>query len=95
MALVLDSEWFCRYTRLVINIHDNGTEFTGEGFQEMLESYGVKYQPTTVKKQSNAMNERSYLVMVEMLRTQSVHVPHKSTPMQEVQKVLQSVAFAL
>lgn len=42
IALLVDSEWFCRYPRPLFCIYDNGKEFIGEEFQEMLESYGIK-----------------------------------------------------
>ena len=40
---------FARYPRLLYCIHDNGGEFIGSGFQELLDSCGVKAKPTTVK----------------------------------------------
>ena len=96
IALLVDAEWFCRYPRPLNCIHDNGTEFTGEEFQEMLESYGVKSKPTTVKnQQANAIHERVHLMIAEMLRTQELVVPHDSTVMAEVRRLLQSVAYAL
>ena len=68
IAFLVDSEWFCRYPRPLICIHDNGTEFTGEEFQEMLDSYGVQSKPTTVKNpRGNAMHERTHLLIAEML----------------------------
>jgi transposase InsO family protein len=45
-------------------IHDNGSEFVGIEFQEMLQSYGIKSGPTTVRNpQSNAIIERSHQVI--------------------------------
>lgn len=62
IALLEDSEWFNRYPRPVNCIHDNGTEFTGEEFQELLVSYGVKSKPTTVKNlQANTVHEQAHL----------------------------------
>ncbi|POM81556.1 Retrovirus Polyprotein [Phytophthora palmivora] len=40
-SLALDEFWFCRYPRPLRVIHDQGKEFVGKEFQEMLESYGV------------------------------------------------------
>lgn len=45
-----DSEWFCRYLRPLYCLHDNGKEFIGKEFDELLESYEVTSQPTTIKK---------------------------------------------
>jgi hypothetical protein len=39
----LDSTWFCQYLRPMKCVHDQGTEFTDFEFQELLQSYGVKY----------------------------------------------------
>jgi len=50
-------------------IHDNGGELIGSDFQELLDNYGVKPKPTTVKNpQSNGLHERMHLVICEMLR---------------------------
>ena len=48
IAEIVDAEWFCRYPCAEYCIHDNGKEFVGEEFEELLESYGVVLQPTTV-----------------------------------------------
>ena len=36
-----DLEWLCRYPRPLPVVHDLGTEFTGDEFQELLRSYGI------------------------------------------------------
>jgi transposase InsO family protein len=41
MAKILDQTWFCRYPRPKRCISDNGKEFLGKEFQELLQSYGV------------------------------------------------------
>ena len=48
-AQQLDQAWFCRYPWPKTVIYDNKTEFSGCNFQELLESYSVKGQPTIVK----------------------------------------------
>jgi transposase InsO family protein len=42
-AKILDQVWFCRYPRLLICITDNGNEFLGTAFQELLRLYGVQH----------------------------------------------------
>ena len=42
-----DREWLCRYPRPRQVVHDQGLEFTGEEFQELLRSYGLKSKPIT------------------------------------------------
>ena len=46
---VFDSQWLCRYPRPVRVIHDNGNEFIGMEFQQMLSSYGIRSVATSVK----------------------------------------------
>ena len=47
-AKAFDKSWLCRYPRPKECGHDNGKEFLGIEFQELLESYGIKSKPTTV-----------------------------------------------
>lgn len=42
--------WLCRYPCPNTVEHDNGNEFIGEEFQELLTSYDIKSSPTTVTK---------------------------------------------
>ena len=66
IAELTNSEWFCRYPRPEYCIHDNGKEFIGNKFEEMLESYGVCSQPTTIKNpRGNAIHEPALLLMAE------------------------------
>ena len=96
IARLVDSNWFCRYPRPLYCIHDNGGEFIGKEFEEMLESYGIASKPTTVKNpQSNGLHERMHLVLCEMIRTQELHVPEFSTTDREIDMILQSAAWAM
>ena len=64
-----DMTWLCRYPRSLRCIYDNDKEFTGKPFQELLQSYGIKPSPTTVKNpQANAILERAHGVLGNMLR---------------------------
>ncbi|POM79318.1 Retrovirus Polyprotein [Phytophthora palmivora] len=84
-AMALDEFWLCRYPRPLRIVHDQGKEF----FQEMLESYGVKSKPTTVKTpQANAVLERVHQVIGNMVRTNRLD-------QQLWTEVLPSVAFAI
>jgi hypothetical protein len=70
VAIAIDRAWFARYPRPFRCIHDNGNEFTGLHFQELLQSYGIQDTPTTVKNpQANSILERSHQVIGNMLRT--------------------------
>ena len=66
-----DIHWLCRYPRPNRVIYDNGGEFTGCEFQELLNSYGITGIPTTVKNpQVSAFAERVHLTMGDMLRNE-------------------------
>lgn len=67
-AYVLDRQWFCRYPRPHRCIFDNGREFLGREFQELLESYGVQPIPTTVKNPQANFVERVHDTLGNMLR---------------------------
>jgi transposase InsO family protein len=50
-------------------VHDNGNEFMGYEFQELLDSYGIEPKPTTVKNPTvNAILERIHGTLGEQLR---------------------------
>ena len=71
IAEIFDRVWLCRYPRPARCYHDNGSEFTGAEFQEMLASFGIKAKPTMVKNpQANAVLERTHLTLGDQLRTQ-------------------------
>ena len=56
-------------------IYNNGKEFVGMEFQELLESYVIRGVPTTVKNpQSNGVVECMHLTLADMLRTMKVEV---------------------
>jgi hypothetical protein len=61
--------WFSRYPRCQYIIYDNGSEFKLH-FQSLCNTYGIKCKPTSVKNlQVNAILERIYAVIGNMLRT--------------------------
>ena len=69
IAKVMGMIWLCKFPRPKRCIHDNGGEFTGIEFQEMLHSYNIQDCPTTVKNpQANAIVERIHLTMADILR---------------------------
>ena len=79
-------------------IHDNGNEFTGIEFQELLQSYGINSKPTTVKNpQANSIVERSHLVISNQLRTFKLdnEQPTSSNFKQIANDLLQATAWAL
>ena len=64
-----DFLWLCRYPRPYKVIHDQGGEFTGNEFQSLLISYGIKSKPISSKNpQANALCERVHLELLNMVR---------------------------
>ena len=73
--------WLARYPWPRNCIHDNGGEFTGWEFQELLQTLGIKDVPTTSRNpQSNAICERMHQTVGNILRT-TIHTnpPHNVT----------------
>jgi hypothetical protein len=62
--------WLSRYPRLERVIFDQGSEFIGRGFQQVLETHGIQDVATTVKNpQANAICERMHQTIGNALRT--------------------------
>ena len=98
LAKRFDAQWLCRYPRPAKVVCDNGSEFIGSEFQELLRSYAVEQVPTTVANpQSNGIKERMHLTMADMLRTMKFTVANDSEGAwrTEVDSMLQAVAWAL
>ena len=75
-ALALDEMWLTQFPRPVRCVHDNGTEFTGGQFQDMLKSHGTKDVPTTTRNpQANAILERSHGVLLNCIRAHRIAHP--------------------
>jgi transposase InsO family protein len=68
-AKILDQTWFFRYPRPKRCISDNGNEFLGKEFQELLLSYGVKSVATTFKNPQANFVERVHQTLGSMLRS--------------------------
>jgi hypothetical protein len=60
---VFNREWLCRYACSRRVVHDNGKEFMGCKFQELLESYGIESKPTTVTRLPSRMHPRNFRMM--------------------------------
>ena len=96
VAMAFDREWLSRYPRPTRCVHDQGSEFIGEEFQEMLASYGIAASPTTVKNPTaNAILERSHQVIANMLRTKDMETVDLNAVPNPLDGLLASAAFAL
>ncbi len=77
ITLLFDSEWLCRYPRPARVVYDNGTEFTGQEFQELLDSYGIKAVSTTVRNpKSNGVKKNDFFKCVECRRSYPPGLSH-------------------
>ena len=92
-----DAEWFCHHPPPEYCLDDNGKEFIGNEFEEMLISYGVRSQSTTVKNpRGNALHERTHLLTGALIRSEGmITVPPTTTIGREIRKLTQRVAFAI
>ena len=93
ISLIIDREWFSRYPRPEYAIFDNGPEFSSE-FQELLESYGVRPKPTTIKNpQANAIVERSHKKIANALR--AMQLSEKMYDENSIHAILQHIAWGI
>jgi transposase InsO family protein len=73
-AFQFSNTWLARYPRPVRVIHDQGTEFVGFRFQQLLQQEGITPVPTTVKNpQANAVCERLHKTVEDSLNTYLRH----------------------
>lgn len=94
VAEAFDQAWLCCYPRPLECIHDNGREFVGIEFQELLQSYGIKSVLTTVHNpQANSVIERVHQVIANLLRSQNLMRQDLSTR-ENQQKILAPVTWA-
>ena len=94
IATRFGNEWISRYSRPRKVVYDNGGEFIGYNFQELLENYGILAVLTTVKNtRSNSFVERLHLSMGYMLRTSQFFIGE--CWMDEQKRVLQSVVWTI
>jgi hypothetical protein len=64
-----ENAWLSHYPRPNNCIYDNGTEFTGWMFRDLLDCLDIKPHPITVKNpQSNAICERMHQTVANVLR---------------------------
>jgi hypothetical protein len=93
VAIQFDINWLCRYPRPTEVGYDNGKEFIGEEFQELLVSYDIMPKPTTIKNPTaQALVERLHLTLGDHLRTSVYTLDDWSN---EINHLLQSCAWAI
>ena len=91
--MLFEMERLCCYSQPLRVRYDNGKQFLGQKSQEMVTSYRIKQQPTTVKYlQANAILEQVHLTMGDQLR---MALFLYKTWQQAVQAVCNATAWAL
>ncbi len=94
IAGLVNKMWLSRYPRCCYIIYNNGSEFKLY-FEYLCITYGVKRNPTTVKNpQVNAILERLYQVLAQMLCTAELDMAKTVTP-DDVDIFLDNVAWAI
>ena len=69
IATLFGNEWLSHYPRPRRIVHDNGGDFVGYNFQELLDNYGILSVLTTVKPQETSiLSKKLHLSMGGMLR---------------------------
>ena len=72
VANAFEDKWLSRYPRPMRYIHDNGNEFLGPEFEQMLARNSIESILTTVKNpQSNAIVERLHHPFYQSIRKSS------------------------
>ena len=94
VAQQFENCWLSRYPRPNRCVHDNGGEFTGQAFQELLQRAGIQDVSTTsYNPQANAICERMHQTIGNVLRT-LVHVNPPRNNLQARQIVENALATA-
>ena len=76
VALQFQNTWLARYPRPIHLIYDQGSEFTGAAFQQMLYRTHINGRPITVKNpQANSICERMHQAVGNSLRVMTTYNP--------------------
>jgi transposase InsO family protein len=90
-ANAFEMNWLFKYPRPVQIIHDQGTEFMGDNFQSLLQRWGIRNAPISVRNpQANAVCKRMHQTVGNILLT-LIH----TNPPQVVQNAEQVIDYAL
>jgi transposase InsO family protein len=74
VANIAEEEWFSRYPWPTQVTFDRGSECIGHEFKKMLNDYGVKKKPITIRNpQANAIVERVHQTIGNIIRTFELH----------------------
>jgi transposase InsO family protein len=96
VAKAFDQVWLSRYPCPFQCIHDQGSEFIGFEFQELLDSYGIISLPTTVQNPTaNVVLEQTHQTIRNMLRTSDLQTIDFTLRDEAFDDLIAVVCFAL
>ena len=77
VANCFENNWLSRYPRPLRCVHDQGLEFVGQEFQDLLERAGIDDSVTTPRNpQGNSIIERTHQTIAQVIRTlKAIHEP--------------------
>ena len=88
--------WLAKYPKPVNFIYDNGKEFIGKAFRDLLDQAGIKKKPCTVKNpQSNAAFEIMYSTMGSILRSETAKIQYEDEAAQDIDNSLHNCIHSM
>ena len=88
--------WIAKYPKPVNCIYDNGGEFIGKAFRNLLDQAGIKKNPCNTKNlQSNAACERMHSKMGSILRAETAKIQDEDGAAQAIDNSLHTCINAM
>ena len=76
VGMKFEHSWIARYPKPLACVYDQGTEFTGIGFQNILRAHGIERRVTSVKNpQANGVCERLHQSIANTLQARFQNIP--------------------
>lgn len=89
---LFDNKWLCGYPLPIALTFNIGNKLIGTEFQQLLSSYAIKPEPTTVKiPMSKGIIDREHLKMGRILHGRTINADYA----QEANSILKAVALTL
>ena len=91
-----DNCWLAKYPNTVNGIYDNGGEFIGKSFRNLLDQVGIKKKPCTVKNpQYNVACERMHYTMGSILQSETAKIQDEDEAAQAIDNALHTCIHAI
>jgi hypothetical protein len=96
VANAVETTWLTRYPWPQEIVYDRGSEFMGDFANMIINDYGIKRRPITVRNpQANAILERIHQTLGNIIRTFEVHKENKHEAEYYLEGILSAAMFAL